>query len=471
MNVTTPAGERTAEPTHVNGTANGAAMGAATSDAVALTPTPRALLRRGRTWLVLAAILAVGTLVLFVIQGGIRAQAGLLDPESPGSTGSGALVEVLRAHGVTVTTARSLETAIDAVEAADDATLLLFDEFATLDADRLDELARSDARLVVVEPGFRALESFAPGVRMAGAADGAIDDVSCDARPATQAGGLSDGQRLLTIDDGAREAGWQGCFAQGDGFAAAVGPVPDGGDAASDRLSLVAATTVFENARIDEAGNAAFAIGLLGASSDLVWYLPGPADAEATTAPTLGELTPGWVSPVLVLALVVTVVAGLWRGRRLGPLVVERLPVTVPAGETRQGRARLYARSAQRTHALDQMRVAAIRRVVSVLRLPRSTEVAAVAQAAAHATGRDATSVMHLLVDELPDGDHRFVALATALDELERDVTAAVMADAGAKPGSRMHDSPTPPGTASASDATSPPNRQTTSDDPPGRQR
>ena len=443
--------------------------GERTPDAIALTPTPRALLRRGRTWLLLAAVLAVGTLVLFVIQGGVRAQAGLLDPESPGSTGSGALVEVLRAHGVTVTAARSLDAALDAVDAADDATLLLFDEFATLDADRLDELAGSGARLVVVEPGFRALESLAPGVRMAGAADGAIDDVACDARPATRAEGLSAGQRLLTIDETARDAGWQGCFAQGDGFAAAVGPTADGPDAASDRLSLVAATTVFENARIDEAGNAAFAIGLLGATSDLVWYLPGPADAEATTAPTLGELTPGWVSPVLVLALIVTVVAGLWQGRRLGPLVVERLPVTVPAGETRQGRARLYARSAQRTHALDQMRVAAIRRLAGALRLPRSTDVTAVAQAAAQATGRDATSVVHLLVDELPADDRRFVALATALDDLEHDVAAALSTDADADAGAGAA-SGSPHSRPSPSTASAPPT-STTSDDPQGRQR
>ncbi|MET4160168.1 DUF4350 domain-containing protein [Agromyces sp. PvR057] len=459
MSVTAPDRRRDAEPAAATGTA---------TDAVAITPTPRALLRRGRTWLVLAAVLAVGTIVLFVIQGGIRAQAGLLDPESPGSAGSGALVEVLRAHGVSVTAARSLDAALDAVESADDdATLLLFDEYAMLDADRLDELAGSGARLVVVEPGFRALESLAPGVRMAGAADGEIDDVSCDARPATRAEGLSDGQRLLTVDDGAREAGWQGCFAQDDGFAAAVGPLADGPDAASDRLSLVGATTVFENARIDEAGNAAFAIGLLGATPDLVWYLPGPADAEATTAPTLGELTPGWVSPVLVLALVVTVVAGLWRGRRLGPLVVERLPVTVPAGETRQGRARLYARSTQRTHALDQMRVATIRRLAGVLRLPRSSDVTAVARAAATASGRDAASVMHLLVDEQPGDDRRFVALAAALDDLERDVTAAITTDAGGAPAPAART----PGSRPAPGPGRAPTPSTTTDDTPGRQR
>lgn len=422
----------------------------AAADAAAITPTARALFRRGRTWVVLAAVLAVGVIALFVLQGGIGAPGGRLDPESPGAAGSGALVEVLRAHDVEVAVARSLGTALDAVDRAGDATVLLYDEFGTLDAARLDELAGSGARLVVVEPGFRALEELAPGVRLAGAAEGAIDDVSCGLGAATRAEELSDGQRLLTIDDDAREAGWNGCFAEGDGFAAAIRAGDGGVAGASDAVSLVASTTVFENSRIDEAGNAAFAIGLLGTTPDLVWYLPGPGDAEAVDAPTLGELTPGWVSPVLVLATVVAVVAGLWRGRRFGPLVVERLPVTVRVGESTQGRARLYARSAQRTHALDQMRMAAIGRLATLLRLPRTTDATAIAQAAATATGRDATSVVHLLVDEAPDGDGRFVELARALDDLEHDVAAAV------RPTRAVHGGPA---------------AETSTDDPPGRQR
>ena len=41
----------------------------------------------------------------------------------------------------------------------------------------------------------------------------------------------------------------------------------------------------------------------------------------------------------------------LWRGRRLGPLVVEPLPVVVKAVESTQGRGRLYRRVRDRAHA------------------------------------------------------------------------------------------------------------------------
>ncbi len=237
-----------------------------------------------------------------------------------------------------------------------------------------------------------------------------------------RAGELSGGQRLLTVDDSAAASGWEGCFRDGDlGYAVAVGPGPSGGE-----IALVAATTVFENEHVDEAGNAALAIGLLGASDELAWYLPGPGDADAGDAPSLAELTPGWVSPVAVLAIAVVVAAGVWQGRRFGPLVVERLPVQVPAGETSEGRARLYARSGARGHALDQLRIGVIRRIAALLKLPRATSVDAVADAAARATGRDAASVTRLLVGAVPARDRELVDLAAELDGLEHDVAASV---------------------------------------------
>jgi hypothetical protein len=118
----------------------------------------------------------------------------------------------------------------------------------------------------------------------------------------------------------------------------------------------------------------------------------------------------------------VVIAAGIWRGRRFGPLVVEQLPVHVPAGETSAGRARLYARSAARVHALDQLRIGAIRRIAVTLRLPRSTAVDQVADAAAQATGRDPASVRRLLVDDLPSHDRQLVDLAGELARLEDDV-------------------------------------------------
>ncbi len=386
----------------------------------AVTPTLREALRRRRAWIVIGAVLVVGAVVMFVAQGGFRAPGPALGAANAAPAGSKALVEVLRQHGVTVAEAHSVDEAVDAARRG--ATVLLYDEFDVLDEDRLDGLAAAADRLVVAEPSFRSLETLAPGVRLAGAASGTVDDVACDLRAAGQAGELSDGQRLLTVDADATSAGWTGCFRDAEhGFAVATGPGPSGGE-----IALVGATTVFTNEHISEAGNAALAIGLLGATDEVAWYLPGPADADPSQAPTMAELTPGWVSPVLVLSILVVIAAGVWQGRRFGPLVAERLPVTVRAGETSEGRARLYARSAGRGHALDQLRLAAIGRIATTLRLPRAAAADAVSDAAAAATGRDAAAVARLLVGAQPSGDRELVDLAAELSRLEEEVAASV---------------------------------------------
>jgi Domain of unknown function (DUF4350) len=391
--------------------------------APAITPTIRANLRRGRAWILIAAVLVLGAIVVLIIQGGTRTPGPSLGAGNPAPAGSKALVEVLRQHGVDVTEARSVDVAVDAAHGG--ATVFLYDEFGLLGDERLGELAAASDRLVVAEPAFGALETLAPGVRLAGAATGTLDDVACDVRAAERAGVVSGGQRLLTIDDAAQGEGWQGCFRDGEfGYAVAIGPGSAGGE-----LALVAATTVFTNDRIDDEGNAALAIGLLGASDELVWYLPGPGDADSAAAPTLADLTPGWVSPVIVLAIAVLIAAGVWRGRRFGPLVTENLPVQVPAGETSEGRARLYARSSARGHAVDQLRIGTIERLAALLRLPRSADVESVAQAASIATGRDAASVMRVLIVDVPAHDRDLVDLARELARLEHDVRRSIRPD------------------------------------------
>jgi hypothetical protein len=127
----------------------------------------------------------------------------------------------------------------------------------------------------------------------------------------------------------------------------------------------------------------------------------------------------------MLLLVLVAVAAGVWRGRRLGPLVVERMPVVVRAAETTEGRARLYARTRDRTHALDTLRVAALRRIGRRLGLPGGAHVDEVVRRAAHATGRSDAAVGAVLVGGPTPDDRALVDGAAALDELERAVRAA----------------------------------------------
>jgi hypothetical protein len=132
------------------------------------------------------------------------------------------------------------------------------------------------------------------------------------------------------------------------------------------------------------------------------------------------------VTPALVLLLLAGLTAALWRGRRFGPLVAERLPVTVRASETTEGRARLYAASRDAAHALDELRRATRRRLVRLLGLSPRTPSKHIADAVAERLGADRAVVHGILIDDLPRTDRDLVAASDRLRDLETSVRATL---------------------------------------------
>src|SRR4029079_16437584 len=130
--------------------------------------------------------------------------------------------------------------------------------------------------------------------------------------------------------------------------------------------------------------------------------------------PPPGELLPP-VVPILALQrLLVVVVAALWRGRRLGRLVTERLPVVVRAGETTRGRGRLYRRGRSYGHAAAALRAGTAARSAARLGLPGWAPAPLVAAAAARATSRRPADVEALLYGPPPTDDRGLADLARA---------------------------------------------------------
>jgi hypothetical protein len=203
-----------------------------------------------------------------------------------------------------------------------------------------------------------------------------------------------------------------------------VSNTADAGSGAT--LQLVGSTSIFDNEGIVRAGNAALALNLLGEHRTLTWYLPTLRDVAANGAPDLSALTPGWVTPLVLLLVVVFIAAAVWRGRRFGPLVVENLPVVVRSGETMEGRARLYQRSSARLRALDSLRIGAIGRLGRAAGLPSTASVAEICDTVAALTGSDRSAVRELLIDAQPRSDTHLVALSERLGRLESATLAAV---------------------------------------------
>jgi hypothetical protein len=362
-------------------------------------------LRRARGPFAVGALVLLAAVALTVI--GTRADRGLLDPDSVGPAGSAALAALLRGQGVSVVPADRP----DALATLDPATTVLVTEPDRLRTDDLAALVRSGARLVLVAPGERALEALAPGVRPGTGPPGLLDTASpaaaCGLPAAVAAGPVDlDGDVYEVVPPAT------GCYPRG----AAVGL------ALSGTSTVVGSATPFRNDALVRDGDAALTMRLLGTTPRLVWYVPPVLPDSGGTTPLVRLLPAGWVWGGVTL-LVAGVVTALWRGRRLGPLVPERLPVRVSAAETTRGRAGLYRHMGARGRAADVLRGDTRRLLAARLGLAAAAGAEALTAAVADAApGYDAAVIADLLYGAAPAGDRALVELADTLDRLRAAV-------------------------------------------------
>jgi hypothetical protein len=437
-----------------------APVGAGTVTTV-VTPTVRQAGRRARYWIVagiLAILVALGSILL---TGALGPPGRDLSPTNAAPAGSKAIAAVLRSQGMTVTATDSMAATRAAAGDPADTTIFVVDDGGYLGGDQLRDLARLSADLVLMTPGYDQLDAIAPEVSLGGAVDGTLE-ADCELSPVRRADtvtGTGSGFRLLAAGADAVE-----CLASGDDIHSLI-QLTRG----EKRLTILGTREAFSNQAVSEEGNAALALGLLGRHGTLVWMLPSIDEAAAPGATPdpgspgspgapgepgtpvdtggagnpLGPLTPPWLSAVMVLLILTVVAAAFWRGRRLGPLVVENLPVTVRASETMEGRARLYQGSSARLHALDALRMGSIDRLGRLCGLPRLASVDEVIRAVATATGRPPAEVAGILRDDDPASERDLIRLSDAVRALE-DAAAEALRPSSARTRETMP--PTDPG-------------------------
>lgn len=380
-------------------------------------PSPRR--RRVVGWAAIALIALVLGGAAAVIASSMQWTArDALDPGSAGPRGTRALAQVLAQHGVQVQVVRD-RAAASAALAGGDATLVMADSPYLSDG-AFAALADAAADVVVIDPRSRGVAALFPGAETAGF--GGTDPVApgCELPDAVRAGAIVPG--ALYVGGEAT-----GCYRDGPGAALLVG------DRGGGRVAAIDATELFTNEHLAENGNAALALNLMGRHPRLVWYVASIDDSDLADAqPDIAELTPAWVTPALTLLACAGLAAACWRGRRFGPLVAENLPVTVRAGETTAGRARLYAASRDAGHAADQLRIAALGRLARDLGLGPAASAGEIADAAAARVGGDRARVRAILWGDVPRTDRDLVALADRLRDLETAVRAAVRPAGGA---------------------------------------
>lgn len=212
------------------------------------------------------------------------------------------------------------------------------------------------------------------------------------------------------------------CFRPGADFdvggddAGQLAWVPATGD--DPEIVLLGSPDPLRNSTVETAGNAALGLRALGAHNRLVWWTVRETDAD----PALAEPArfPDWVGPVWLMLGVTAAVLMLARGRRLGRLVTEPLPVVVRADETTRARGQLYRKAADVPRAAAVLRAGTRRRLSSYLQTGSRDD--ALVAAVTDATGRPGPEVQHLLLGPPPTSEADLTSLAQQLHTLEKEV-------------------------------------------------
>ncbi len=348
-------------------------------------------------------------------------ESGYLGTGEKSADGSLALVRLLRSRGVSVQAAESGPAAVSAATRAPARTTVLITSAGRVSTDLARRLVASGARLVLVSPASRQLAAALPSVRTAGPATSPDADPGCDLPAARRAGMVDLSGSTYAVRTGARaNTGTPSptvCYEASAGASLIRVPGTDRRPA----VDVLGSDLPLRNAKLAEGGAAALALNLLGERPRLVWYRPAELDRIEPGQPgrPLVDLLPGWVGPVSAQLVIAAALLGLARGRRIGPVVPERLPVVVAAGETTAGRARLYRRHRSRDAAAAALRDAAIRDLGPRVGRTGVTRVdAGLVAALAARSGLADIQVHHLLGGGAPPDDAALTQLVRELTDL-----------------------------------------------------
>ncbi|MEU0566291.1 DUF4350 domain-containing protein [Nonomuraea sp. NPDC005983] len=382
---------------------------AETAASSSVSPTARSIWRSSRMAVVLGLIIVLAAVLAVLLRPG-TGESRRLDPADGSLAGSRALAELLRARGVTVNRVDSLEAASAASSAGG---LLLVTDTAYIDTFQLARVPGD--RVIVGDVG--GLGALAPGVdTVRGGARERSREPECRLPGAARAGSAYLGGSAFT-----GPAGSTGCYPAGDGWTLISYPNAGG------TTTVLGSGSFMTNQRLAEDGNAALALNLLDRGKPVTWLvraetppvgrLPGPEGKS------IYELMPAGVPWAVLMSCLTVILVAFWRGRRLGPVVAERLPVVVRAAETVEGRGRLYRARRARARAADSLRAGTVDRLTPRLGLGAGAGRHEVVAALAARTGQDPQQVGAALYGPPPVDDAGLVALAGYLDAIERTVS------------------------------------------------
>ena len=232
----------------------------------------------------------------------------------------------------------------------------------------------------------------------------------CQSETATRAASLTSSAYVIT----GSAHGWELCFSGTSDAYGYAEKIEDGRFRAiiPDSLRL-------RNRAITDEGNAALAVNAIGRTPKVAWYSPtekdtlGHGEDLSTEAPFL--------APAFLLTIGACLIAAVARGRRLGPLTPENLPIEVPASETVIGKARLMRSQRAYEHAATALRSASASRIATALGVAHTADRETLTRAIEQ-RGLLTSRSTALLWGPPPTSEKELVRLAHDLDALEKEI-------------------------------------------------
>ncbi len=331
--------------------------------------------------------------------------------------GARAAAEILRGQGVEVSESSTLSGASSAL--GTDGTLVVA-SYYFLDEAQIASILAWKGPVLWLAPHEFDVATIAPSVATLPDAFSAVVSADCSVPAVQRAGEVNPpGGRYAPM--------WEtpsvtACYTSASSRASMMIQVARDGAAP---MTMIGAPRFLTNELLAERGNASLALNLLGSKERVSWYMGTPYDSSTLGGGGQGGVVlaaPAWVNAAALAAALVFLMAGLWRGRRLGPLMTEPLPVVVPASEATRGRARLYRRGRAYGHAAAALRAGSARRLAQRLGLGPHANRDAITTAVAASSTKDAATVDFLIFGPPPRDEADMCVLIRRLDALESEV-------------------------------------------------
>ena len=318
-------------------------------------PRPRRVWLRWTIGVIVTALAVVGMLVALSLQG---SDGGSNDPRNFGSTGMAGMAAIVEDEGVNIT----ISTSAQAPAIEPDSTVALTGPFLSR-AQFTALLAQGPDRVVLIGYNQSKLAGLGFDLNKSFPAGTAEREPACEQPIAQAAGSIVVEGSLGYSPDELETRLTHACYPSqsGNGYDLLEYEV--------DGVTVDLVASGLQNGQIrteggEVRGNAALGMRLLGEHANLSWWVVADQPAAGNDAPpVVPSLIPSRFTLTLLASLPLLIIVCVWRGRRLGPILTERLPVVVPASETVEGHGRLYHRLKAYGTAAGHLRQGTLRRL------------------------------------------------------------------------------------------------------------